>query len=203
MRTFRSVHLYSVPADPWSSKKIVAPLLKQYKEFLEAKGITLKDSTVLSLISKAKSKGQTAAGFLEDARSHAIAASKTTANQNNNPTSDIEQVVAEIFMEYEKTMRKNNSLDFDDLLLYGVKLFTGHKKSVSWCRHVLVDELWVLSSSSCRMNVTLIVSLSQDTNVTQYELMKALAFAKCVTIVGDPDQSSQFILYQSFCVLNR
>jgi DNA helicase II / ATP-dependent DNA helicase PcrA len=31
---------------------------------------------------------------------------------------------------------------------------------------------------------------SQDTNVTQYELMKALAVDRCVSVVGDPDQSS-------------
>lgn len=32
---------------------------------------------------------------------------------------------------------------------------------------------------------------SQDTNVTQYEIMGALAFSHCITIVGDPDQSSE------------
>jgi superfamily I DNA/RNA helicase len=31
---------------------------------------------------------------------------------------------------------------------------------------------------------------SQDTNITQYELMKALAIDRCVSVVGDPDQSS-------------
>lgn len=35
---------------------------------------------------------------------------------------------------------------------------------------------------------------SQDTNTTQYQLMKYLAAAHgCVTVVGDPDQSSEFI----------
>lgn len=32
--------------------------------------------------------------------------------------------------------------------------------------------------------------VSQDTNTMQYELMKAIAIRRCVTIVGDPDQSS-------------
>lgn len=32
---------------------------------------------------------------------------------------------------------------------------------------------------------------SQDTNVTQYELMTAIAVTRCITVVGDPDQSSQ------------
>jgi len=35
------------------------------------------------------------------------------------------------------------------------------------------------------------LNVSQDTNYTQYELMTALALHKCVTIVGDPDQSSE------------
>lgn len=33
---------------------------------------------------------------------------------------------------------------------------------------------------------------SQDTNTMQYELMKAIALGRSVTIVGDPDQSSEF-----------
>ena len=36
---------------------------------------------------------------------------------------------------------------------------------------------------------------SQDTNTVQYELMKHIASAnKCVTIVGDPDQSSELLV---------
>ena len=34
---------------------------------------------------------------------------------------------------------------------------------------------------------------SQDTNTTQYELMRAIAVNRCVTIVGDPDQSSAYM----------
>jgi hypothetical protein len=38
---------------------------------------------------------------------------------------------------------------------------------------------------------------SQDTNTMQYELMKAIGVRRCVTIVGDPDQSSQLYLNSS------
>jgi hypothetical protein len=41
-------------------------------------------------------------------------------------------------------------------------------------------------------------TFSQDTNVTQYELMKALAVDRCVTVVGDPDQSSMVPLFEPF-----
>lgn len=38
-----------------------------------------------------------------------------------------------------------------------------------------------------------LMSYSQDTNTIQYELMRRIAAASgCVTIVGDPDQSSEF-----------
>ncbi|KAJ3920166.1 P-loop containing nucleoside triphosphate hydrolase protein [Lentinula edodes] len=157
--------------DVEESKKIVAPLLKKYKDDLAAKDISLKEGTVLALISKAKARGLSSKDFLREvqARNHGpkdsngLLTSSTTVN-------DIDFVVAEIYDAYEKTLRKNNSLDFDDLLLFGVKLFTTNLDSVKWCQHVLVDEF-------------------QDTNLTQYDLMKAIAYARCVTVVGDPDQS--------------
>lgn len=53
---------------------------------------------------------------------------------------DLGRIIATIYKEYEKTLRSTNSLDFDDLLVYGVKLFGKHRKAAAWCRHVLVDE---------------------------------------------------------------
>ena len=49
-------------------------------------------------------------------------------------------VVAEIYEEYENALRQSNSLDFDDLLVFGARLFA-HRPVVTWCKHVLVDEL--------------------------------------------------------------
>lgn len=45
------------------------------------------------------------------------------------------------------------------------------------------------------VNFILILYISQDTNVTQYELMEALALNRCVTVVGDPDQSSVLFIH--------
>ncbi|KAJ7929059.1 P-loop containing nucleoside triphosphate hydrolase protein [Mycena leptocephala] len=128
--------------DAEESKKIISGLLKPFKDFLSSKDISLKDGTVLSHISKAKAKGLT-------------------------PKNSWQNTV-----KPKTALRRSNSLDFDDLLLFGVKLFTEHPPATSWCRHVLVDEF-------------------QDTNVTQYELMRAIAASTngCVTVVGDPDQS--------------
>ncbi|GAW01673.1 atp-depentend dna [Lentinula edodes] len=152
--------------DAEESKKIVAPLLKIYKDDLAAKDISLKEGTVLALISKAKARGLSSRDFLREvqARNHGPKDSNGLLT-SSTIVNDIDFVVAEIYDAYEKTLRKNNSLDFDDLLLFGVKLFTTNLDSVKWCQHV------------------------QDTNLTQYDLMKAIAYARCVTVVGDPDQS--------------
>ncbi|THH15698.1 hypothetical protein EW146_g4817 [Bondarzewia mesenterica] len=119
------------------------------------------DSTVVSMIAKAKSKGETP----EEMKS------ATESKKKDVPRDQVSLIVADIYREYQRTLKKNNCLDFDDLLVYGVKLFKKHPKVVSWCCHILVDEY-------------------QDTNTMQYELMRSIAGRHhCATIVGDPDQS--------------
>ena len=128
----RSSHLKHLTTFTLSSKKIVSTLLKPYQALLEEKHIVMKATTVISLISKAKAKRDTAADYMK----------KLQANQKSKtPFSDIDFMVAEIYEKYEQSLRQNNSLDFDDLLLYGVELFTRHKYTAAWCKHVLVDEL--------------------------------------------------------------
>jgi DNA helicase-2/ATP-dependent DNA helicase PcrA len=83
--------------------------------------------------------------------------------------------VAHIFQAYKAELRKNNALDFDDLLLEAVRLLkvSGEvrERYQHRYRYLLVDEY-------------------QDTNRPQYELMKLLAGeAKNVCAVGDEDQS--------------
>ncbi|KAL6298631.1 P-loop containing nucleoside triphosphate hydrolase protein [Sparassis latifolia] len=157
--------------DADESKKIVTKLLKPYSEFLAERNITLKEGTVLSHISKAKAKGHTPEALLAQLvdSKHRMHGSKPCEADCVSHT--IDGTVIAVYEEYEKTLRKNNSLDFDDLLVFGVKLFGEHASVVRWCRHVLVDEF-------------------QDTNIMQYDLMRYIATAsRCVTIVGDPDQS--------------
>jgi DNA helicase-2/ATP-dependent DNA helicase PcrA len=65
----------------------------------------------------------------------------------------------------------SNLLDYDDLLLRCADLLRNHPQCVSNVQAVLVDEF-------------------QDTNRIQFELMNLLASRqRCITIVGDPDQS--------------
>ncbi|KAJ7713348.1 P-loop containing nucleoside triphosphate hydrolase protein, partial [Mycena maculata] len=154
--------------DADESKKIILGLLKLHKDFLSSRDIALKDGTVLSIISKAKSKGLSAKEFIAE---HSKS-SNSHPSPDFDPQEDIQRIVGSIYRDYEKSLRRSNSLDFDDLLLFGVRLFAEHPPATNWCRHVLVDEF-------------------QDTNVTQYELMRAIAVPTdgCVTVVGDPDQS--------------
>ncbi|KAJ8483028.1 hypothetical protein ONZ45_g14749 [Pleurotus djamor] len=162
--------------DADESKKIISRLLKPYKTFLDAKDITLKEGTVLSMISKHKYKGFTATEVLSELRTPPSVVSEkeniTAQSKSKARSTEIDHVVAEVYREYEKALRKSNSLDFDDLLLFGLELFKHHEKSLIWCKHVLVDEF-------------------QDTNSIQYELMKTIAnsASECLTVVGDPDQS--------------
>ncbi len=83
--------------------------------------------------------------------------------------------VAHIYQAYKADLRKNNALDFDDLLLEAVRLLKvsteARERYQRRYRYLLVDEY-------------------QDTNRPQYELMKLLAGeAKNVCAVGDEDQS--------------
>jgi DNA helicase-2/ATP-dependent DNA helicase PcrA len=83
--------------------------------------------------------------------------------------------IAHIFKGYQAELRKNNALDFDDLLLEAARLLkvSGEvrERYQRRYRYLLVDEY-------------------QDTNRPQYELMKLLAGeAKNVCAVGDEDQS--------------
>ncbi|KAG1822031.1 P-loop containing nucleoside triphosphate hydrolase protein [Suillus subaureus] len=130
--------------------------------------IQVNAATLCSLISRAKSKGETPEDVMPRKESRHVS-SKAASSKSTNE--DFQRVFAEIYRDYEKTLRKSNSLDFDDLLLFGVRLFSRHPRYAAWCQHILVDEF-------------------QDTNAVQYELMCCIAAAcRCVTVVGDPDQS--------------
>ena len=86
-----------------------------------------------------------------------------------------QQKVADVYEYYERELRKNNALDFDDLLLVAVKLLQSNEavldKYSKRFRYVMIDEY-------------------QDTNHAQYLLAKLLASHwKNITVVGDADQS--------------
>ena len=86
-----------------------------------------------------------------------------------------QQKVADVYEYYERELRKNNALDFDDLLLVAVKL--------------LQSNVTVLDKYSHRFRYVMIDEY-QDTNHAQYLLAKLLASHwKNIAVVGDADQS--------------
>ncbi|MBQ3293003.1 UvrD-helicase domain-containing protein [Candidatus Saccharibacteria bacterium] len=86
-----------------------------------------------------------------------------------------QQKIAEVFKEYEKAKKENQALDFDDLLLKTLELFSKNKEVREKWRerfeHILIDEY-------------------QDTNMIQYQLIKLLVNEKRnIAVVGDDWQS--------------
>lgn len=86
-----------------------------------------------------------------------------------------DKVAERVYYEYIDILKKNNTVDFDDLLRLPVQLFMEHKDVLEAYqdryKYILIDEY-------------------QDTNEVQYKLSKLLAKKyKNIFIVGDPDQS--------------
>ncbi|MFC4803052.1 DNA helicase PcrA [Neobacillus sp. GCM10023253] len=86
-----------------------------------------------------------------------------------------EQVVSDVYEEYQKRLRKNQALDFDDLIMKTIQLFQRVPEVLEYYQrkfqYIHVDEY-------------------QDTNKAQYLLVKLLANRfKNLCVVGDSDQS--------------
>ena len=89
--------------------------------------------------------------------------------------SDYEKVIQEVYAKYQDKLKRNNSVDFDDLLLLPIELFKKNEdileKYQDLYRYILIDEY-------------------QDTNEAQYILTKLLSERyRNITCVGDDSQS--------------
>ncbi|MEC3885178.1 DNA helicase PcrA [Halobacillus sp. HZG1] len=86
-----------------------------------------------------------------------------------------EEQIAQIYKGYQKKLRKNQSLDFDDLIMQTLRLF---------------DEVPEVLESYQRRFQYIHVDEYQDTNHAQYQLVKHLASRyQNLCVVGDSDQS--------------
>ena len=88
---------------------------------------------------------------------------------------EYDEIVYKVYDEYEKSLKRSNAIDFDDLLLLPIKLFVEHKeilqKYQEQFKYIFIDEY-------------------QDTNKPQYLLSKMIsAKYKNITVVGDNDQA--------------
>ncbi len=88
---------------------------------------------------------------------------------------DFDEITLEVYRKYEKSLKINNAVDFDDLLILPLKLFNNNpgvlQKYQEKYKYVFIDEY-------------------QDTNEPQYILSKMIsAKYKNITVVGDADQA--------------
>jgi DNA helicase-2/ATP-dependent DNA helicase PcrA len=109
-------------------------------------------------------------------RSRISGAKSGLVRPENYPRSNpYSEVLIRLYTQYEKRLRKNNGLDFDDLLMKTVELFEEYPdirmKYADRFQHVLVDEY-------------------QDTNHAQYRIVQLLSSKhRNLCVVGDEDQS--------------
>lgn len=139
--------------DDGDQKSLVKGILKR-KQIDEA---DLSPYLVLKAISDAKTKLLNAEAYEEMA------------------VSAEEELIAGVYLAYQKALQANSALDFDDLLLYVAELFVSDpeilQKYRQRFRYILVDEY-------------------QDTNEAQYRILRLLAGEEGnLFVVGDPDQS--------------
>ena len=85
------------------------------------------------------------------------------------------QRIAQVYEEYQKRLRSNNALDFDDLLFKTVELFKTDAEVLNYYqdrfKYIMVDEY-------------------QDTNTVQFQFVSLLAAKyRNLCVVGDDDQS--------------
>ena len=131
--------------------------IKRIMEYLNINRESITPRQIQYIISEAKNKLKGAREFEKEA---------------NNFRS---QLIAKVFWEYEVALRRNNALDFDDLIVKPIEIFTAHpeilEKYQKRFKYILIDEY-------------------QDTNKAQYYWVKLLAKAHHnLCVVGDEDQS--------------
>ena len=140
-------------------------LMKDICKYLNIDTKYIKERTLLNSISKAKDELITPETFMMHAQ----------GNFN-------EERQAKVYMEYQKRLKANNALDFDDLIFKTIELFQNNPEILKYYqnrfKYILVDEY-------------------QDTNTAQFELIRLFAsttnedgeIEHNLCVVGDDDQS--------------
>ncbi len=99
----------------------------------------------------------------------------TPAQYKQEFTSPFESIVGDVYDRYQAELKRNQALDFDDLIMMTIQLFNSSKETLEFYqnkfRYIHVDEY-------------------QDTNEAQYKLVNMLAAKyRNICVVGDADQS--------------
>lgn len=140
-------------------------LIRDVCKFLNIDTKTYKERSLLSVISAAKDELITPERYEREAQGD-LTKSK----------------YASVYKEYQKRLKQNNALDFDDLIFKTVELFENHPHALEYYqkrfKYIMVDEY-------------------QDTNTVQFKLISILAASRNedgeiehnLCVVGDDDQS--------------
>ncbi|WP_310603900.1 ATP-dependent helicase [Anaerosporobacter sp.] len=140
-------------------------LVRDVCKFLNIDTKTYKERTLLSVISSAKNELISAERYEREAQ----------GDLNKSK-------YASVYKEYQKRLKQNNALDFDDLLFKAVELFENYPDALEYYqrrfKYIMVDEY-------------------QDTNTVQFKLISILASGRNeegerehnLCVVGDDDQS--------------
>ena len=117
-------------------------------------------------------KERTILGAISKAKDELITPEEFTLNAMGDYR---QQKIAEAYTEYQFALKKNNALDFDDLIVKTIQLFQNCPEILEnyqdRFRYIMVDEY-------------------QDTNTAQFELVRLLAQKyRNLCVVGDDDQS--------------
>lgn len=155
-------------------------LRENYMHLGLERNFTILDSDdVLSLIKKIMkdmgiSKEECAPSYIRNRISFIKNEMMSEADIEKFFNTEPEQIAYQVYKEYRKVLKKNNSVDFDDLLLLPVELFTKNKEVLEHYqekfKYILIDEY-------------------QDTNEVQYKLSKLLsAKYQNIFVVGDANQ---------------
>lgn len=132
-------------------------LVKQILEKLNLSTDQYNPASILNGIGEAKNQMLTPSGYSEFVKG------------------DWQEVVLKVYTEYEKALKENGALDFDDLMIKTVKLF---------------KEIPDVLAKWQKMLTCIFVDEWQDTNKIQYRLAKLLVGQrKDLTAVGDASQS--------------
>ncbi len=117
-------------------------------------------------------KERTVLSFVSSAKDELIGPDEMLIRTGGNYA---ERKMAEIYREYQNQLKKNNAMDFDDLIFMTVELLRENKDVLEYYqnrfRYIMVDEY-------------------QDTNTAQFKLVSLLASKyENLCVVGDDDQS--------------
>lgn len=141
--------------DSTDQLSVIKAILKQ--ENIDSK--KYEPRALLGIISSAKNQLKSASDFLAEM----------------NPMNPYEKIAGQVYTSYERRLKKNQSMDFDDLIMRTIDLFSRVPEVLEFYQnkfhYIHVDEY-------------------QDTNKAQYQLVEMLAEKfHNICVVGDSDQS--------------